>query len=104
MEQRKKATEWVSSLKLNDNAKEDRVINVVTNHLMAVRTWHNEHSPDEVPEGINPYTGNPLSKMDRQIIVDSTLPKSVHENLMNGLRKELTEDQVEAILDKYTVG
>jgi hypothetical protein len=45
-----------------------------------------------------------LSTMDRQIIVNSSLPKSVHENLMAGLRKELTEDQVEVILDKYTIG
>lgn len=103
-EQQKKATEWVNSLNLNDKAKEDRVINVITDHLMAVRTWHNEHSIDEVPEGINPYTGDLLSKMDRQIIVDSALPKSVHESLMSGLRQDLTEDQVEAILDKYTVG
>ena len=32
------------------------------------------------------------------------MPKEVHDKLMSGLRKVLTEDQVEAILDKYTVG
>ena len=32
------------------------------------------------------------------------MPKTVHENLMSGLRKDLTEEQVEAILDKYTIG
>jgi hypothetical protein len=32
------------------------------------------------------------------------MPKSVHENLMAGFRKDLTEEQVEAILDKYTIG
>ena len=31
----------------------------------------------------------------------SAMPKSVHENLMAGLRKDLTAPQVEAILDKY---
>ena len=103
-EQEQKANEWVNSLNLNDEAKENRLAKVIAEHLMAVRTWHNEHSPDEVPEGINPYTGKTLSKMDRQIIVDSALPKSVHENLMNGLRQDLIEEQVEAILDKYTVG
>jgi hypothetical protein len=29
------------------------------------------------------------------------MPKEVHTKLMNGLRKSLTEEQVEAILDKY---
>jgi hypothetical protein len=42
--------------------------------------------------------------MDRQVIADSAIPKSVHENLMTGLRKDLNEEQVEAILDKYTEG
>ena len=42
--------------------------------------------------------------MDRQIIACSAIPKSLNEDLMSGLRKDLTEDQVEAILDKYTVG
>ncbi len=32
------------------------------------------------------------------------MPKSVHKNLMTGLRKDLSEEQVEKILDKYTVG
>lgn len=32
------------------------------------------------------------------------MPKEVHERLMKGLRRVLTEEQVEQILDKYTVG
>src|SRR5262249_59963105 len=31
-------------------------------------------------------------------------PASVHEGLMAGLRKDLSPEQVEAVLDKYTVG
>jgi exonuclease V gamma subunit len=80
------------------------VIAIVATHLETIRTWHNEHPASMVPEGINPVTGNPLNELDRQIIADSSMPKSVHENLMTGLRKDLTEDQVDAILDKYTVG
>ena len=38
------------------------------------------------------------------MIADSAMPKEVHEKLMNGLRRVLTEEQVEQILDKYTVG
>jgi len=103
-EQAKKATEWVGSFKLGDAAKEARVVEVVTTHLKAVRDWHNEHSYTNVPAGINPVTGKPLSPLDRQMMADSAMPKTVHENLMDGLRKDLTEEQVEAMLDKYTVG
>jgi len=100
----KKAGEWVTSLNLNDAAKEARVKTVIATHLKAVRDWNNSHSADMVPAGINPLSGKPLSEMDRQIIVNSSLPKSVHENLMTGLHKDLTDEQVEAILDKYTIG
>lgn len=103
-DQEKKAREWVSSLELNDKGKEEQVAKVVAAHLTAVRTWHNEHPFSMVPAGINPRTGEKLTNLDRQMIADSAIPKSVHENLMNGLRGELTEQQVELILDKYTVG
>lgn len=100
----KKATAWVSSLKLADAAKQSRVQQLVATHLKAVRDWHNEHPYTMVPAGINPTTGKPLSNLDRQMIADSAMPKSVHETLMTGLRSELTSEQVEAVLDSYTVG
>ena len=56
------------------------------------------------PEGINPATGGKLSEMDRQIIICSTKPKAVHDKLMTVLKTELDSVQVEAILDKYTIG
>lgn len=100
----KKAAEWVASLNLNDAAKASRVQQVIATHLKIIRDWNNDHPYTTVPAGIDPATGKPLSNMDRQIIANSALPKSVHEDLMNGLRKDLTPEQVEAILDKYTVG
>lgn len=100
----KKAAEWVAALKLGDAAKERRVTEVIATHLKTIRDWHNEHPFTTVPAGINPVTGKPLSQLDRQMIADSALPRSVHENLMAGLRKDLSEEQVEAILDKHTVG
>ena len=103
-EQEKKAAEWVASLQLNDPAREARVREVIVTHLRAVRDWHNEHPYTTVPAGINPVTGQPLSTLDRQMIANSAIPRSVHENLMAGLRRDLSEAQVEAILDKYTVG
>ena len=103
-DQEKKAAEWLSSLNLNDAAKEARLKEIISTHLKTIRDWHNEHPYTSVPAGINPLTGKLLSELDRQIIANSAMPKTVHENLMNGLRKELNELQVELILDKYTVG
>jgi hypothetical protein len=104
LEQEKKATEWVASLNLNDTAKEQRLQAVITTHLKTVRDWNNEHSGTLVPAGINPATGQKLSDLDRQIIAQSSMSITVHDNLMTGLRKDLTEGQVEIILDKYTIG
>lgn len=100
----KKAADWAASLNLNDAAKEARVREVIVTHLKAVRDWHNDHAYTTVPAGINPVTGQPLSKLHRQMIADSAMPKTVHENLMAGLRKDLDEEQVAKVLDKYTVG
>lgn len=102
LEQR--ASDWVASLQLGDAAREARVRNVIATHLQAVRDWHNEHPFTSVPAGINPATGRPLTELDRQMIADSAMPRSVHNGLMSGLRRELTEPQVDAVLDKYTVG
>ncbi len=103
-DQEKKATEWIKTLELNDKAKEKRLIKIVTKHLTAVKEWHDSHPASMVPPGINPRTGDKLTDLDRQIIVDSSMPSTVHENLMDGLREELTKEQVEKVLDCYTVG
>ncbi|RXK86716.1 DUF3826 domain-containing protein [Filimonas effusa] len=99
-----KATEWITSLQLDDAVKEARLKQVVFTHLKAVREWNNTHPSSTVPAGINPETGKPLSDLDRQIIANSAKPKSVHDDLMTGLRKDLTEEQVKLVLDKYTIG
>lgn len=104
LEQEKKAAEWTASLNLNDIAKQQKLQAVITTHLKAVRDWNNEHPGTIVPAGINPTTGQQLSDLEKQIIAQSSMPKTVHENLMAGLRKDLTEEQVELILDKYTIG
>lgn len=100
----KKATEWVSSLNLNDTQKETSVKDVIIIHLTTIRNWHNEHPASTVPEGINPVTGTKLSELDQSIIADSAMPITIHQNLMDGLRKNLTPEQVEVVLDKYTIG
>lgn len=103
-DQETRASEWVASLHLNDVEKETRLKGVLAKHLKTIRDWHNDHPYTTVPAGINPVTGKPLSELDRQIIANSAMPKTVHEELMNGLRKDLTAEQVETILDKYTIG
>ena len=100
----KRAAAWIGSLQLRDPARETRLTSVVATHLKTIRDWHNEHPYTTVPAGINPVTGIPLSNLDRQVIANSAMPKSVHEALMTGLRQDLSEAQVEAVLDKYTIG
>ena len=100
----KKAGEWVTSLRLNDAAKEKRVTDVIATHLKTIRNWNNTHPFSTVPAGINPRTGETLNELDRQIIANSAMPKAVHDTLMNVLKAELTAEQVESILDKYTIG
>ena len=100
----KKAASWVASLGLNDPAKIERLTTVIATHLNAVRNWNNDHPYTTVPAGIDPATGRPLSEMDRQIIAVSAMPRTTHDSLMNGLRKDLPPEQVDAILDKYTMG
>jgi hypothetical protein len=100
----RKANDWVSALQLSDTVKAGKIKNAIYTHLTAVKDWHNDHPFTLVPEGINPATGNKLSELDRQIIVCSTQPKSVHDNLMAVLKATLDSSQIEMILDKYTVG
>lgn len=99
-----KTKEWIRSLELNNSEKESRLIQVVSTHLATVKEWHNSHPFSTVPAGINPLDGKPLSDLHRQIIADSAMPSTVHQNLMEGLRKDLSEEQVALVLDKYTIG
>lgn len=101
---RQKAAEWTASLELKDKAKSQRVEDAIYNHLYAITEWHNNHPGTDVPAGINPRTGERLRGVDRQIIADSAQPREYHDTLMGILRTELTEEQMEAVLDKYTVG
>ncbi len=103
-EQWEKAESWVKELNLNNTNKANQVTKAIATHLTEVRNWHNSHSFETVPAGINPRTGEKLSDLDRSIIADSAMPSSVHNNLMTALRTHLTEEQVETILDKYTIG
>ena len=100
----KKAAGWAKNLNLNDAAKEERVTKVIATHLAAIRDWHNEHS-NMIPDGaINPQTGKKLSSLERQVIADSSQPSTIRQALLDGLNADLTPEQVEQVLDAYTVG
>lgn len=99
-----KAQKYVDSLKLNDPAKTARVKAVIVKHMKAVRDWHNDHHFTTVPAGLNPLNGQMLTDVEREVIADGAMPKKVHDDLMSGLRKDLSEEQVEMILDFYTIG
>ena len=99
-----KAAGWVAGLNLGDPAKEARVTRVIATHLQAISDWHDSHAT-LLPAGtINPRTGQELSAVERQVAADSAMPKSVKQALMDGLNADLSPEQVEYILDQYTVG
>ncbi|MDN3594874.1 DUF3826 domain-containing protein [Zunongwangia endophytica] len=104
LDQETKASQWVSSLNLKDSLKIERVEKLVSNHLKTIRDYHNSHPYTEVPEGINPKTGDKLTELDRRIIAHSGKSPKIHENLMSGLRRDLSEEEVNQILDKHSVG
>ncbi len=102
--EQKKAEEWVAELKLNNKQKEEKVKALIATHLIAVKDWHNSHPASTVPAGINPRTGEKLNELHRSIIADSAMPGEVHKTLMDGLKQELSPEQIIFILDKYTIG
>ena len=60
-----KAAAFVAALNLNDTAKANKVKQLITTHLTAVRDWHNNHAYTLVPEGLNRITGKVFTKLER---------------------------------------
>ena len=99
-----KADKWVAALDLKDQNKAARVAGFIDRHLTAVYTWNKTHSYSDVPAGTDPRTGEKLTELDRQMIAQSAMPQGVHQALMDSLHQYLSSDQVETILDGYTIG
>ena len=100
-----KADEWTAALGLTDEAKAMRVRTAIYSHLSAITQWHNGHpGKSTVPHGINPRTGERLRAVDLDIIADGAQPRAYHDSLMAQLHRDLTDEQVVQVLDKYTVG
>lgn len=99
-----KAAKWVGALQLTDKDRSTKVAGFVMTHLTAVYSWNKAHPFTDVPAGINPRTGDKLTELDRKMIAQSSMPGSIHQSLMDSLRRYLSQDQVEKVLDGYTVG
>ena len=99
----KKAQEIVGKLGLTDKRAAAHAVTAVYNHRRAVRDWHNTHPYQVIPE-IEAETGRKLSKVEREMMADRLIPKSVHERLVRELNRVLTPAEVEQVFDAYTIG
>ena len=99
----KKSREIIAALNLTDEKAANLATTAVYNHRRAVRDWHNTHPYTIIPE-VDKATGRKLSKVEREMMADKTIPASVHERLVKDLNRVLTPEQVEKVFDGYTVG
>lgn len=93
----------VAALELNNPEKEAAVTEVIRKHRTAVVEWHNAHPYTTIPE-IDPKTGRKLNEVEREMIADQSIPASVRKELMKGLKKHLTPEQIIKVFDGYTIG
>ncbi len=99
----RQAQEMVQKLGLTDPTAISVTTTAIYNHRRAVRDWHNTHPYTIVPEQ-EKGTKRTLSKIEREVIADQMIPKTVRERFMKDLRKVLTEEQIEQVFDLYTIG
>lgn len=99
----KKSQEIIAALNLTDEKAANLATTAVYNHRRAVRDWHNTHPYTSIPE-VDQATGRKLSKVEREMMADKSIPESVHARLLKDLNRVLTSEQVEQVFDGYTVG
>lgn len=99
----KKSEAIIDSLRLTDKTAINLATTAVYNHRRAVRDWHNSHPYTIIPE-TDPVTGRKLSKVEREMRADKSIPASVHARLLKDLKRVLTPEQIEKVFDQYTVG
>ena len=98
-----KSAQIVAALELDDAAKAEAVTEIVRKHRQAVVDWHNAH-PYTTVSDTEARTGRKLNDVEREMMADRQIPARVRSELMKGLRKYLTAEQIEKIFDGYTVG
>ncbi len=99
----RKAQDIIAKLNLEDATAISIATTAVYNHRRAVRDWHNSHPYTIIPE-VDKSTGRKLSKVEREMMADRTIPLKERERLMKELRRVLTDEQIEQVFDEYTVG
>lgn len=99
----KKSQEIIAALNLTDEKAANLATTAVYNHRRAVRDWHNTHPYTIIPE-VDQATDRKLSKVEREMMADKSIPESVHARLLKDLNRVLTPEQVEQVFDGYTVG
>lgn len=99
----KKSQEIIAALNLTDEKAANLATTAVYNHRRVVRDWHNTHPYTIIPE-VDQATGRKLSKVEREMMADKSIPESVHARLLKDLNRVLTPEQVEQVFDGYTVG
>ncbi len=99
----KKSREIIAPLNLTDKKVANLAVTAVYNHRRAVRDWHNTHPYTIIPEK-DKATGRTLSKVEREMMADKSIPASVHARLLKDLKRVLTPEQIEKVFDGYTVG
>lgn len=99
----KKSQEIIAALNLTDEKAANLATTAVYNHRRAVRDWHNTHPYTIIPE-VDQAMGRKLSKVEREMMADKSIPESVHARLLKDLNRVLTPEQVEQVFDGYTVG
>ncbi len=99
----KQAKEMVSKLGLSDPKAIQIATTAIYNHRRAVRDWHNTHPYTIIPE-VDKATGRKLSKVEREMMADRTIPISERARLMKDLGRVLTPEQIEQVFDLYTIG
>ena len=98
-----KSEQIVAALALNNPAKEVAVLEAVKKHRTAVVEWHNTHPYTTIPE-VDATTGRKLYDIEREMLADQQIPKSVRKELMKVLKKHLTPEQIIQVWDGYTIG
>ena len=99
----RQAQEMVAKLNLTSEQAIGGVTTAIYNHRRAVRDWHNSHPYTIVPEQ-DKATKRTLSKVEREVIADQMIPKTVRQRLMKELNRYLTPEQIEQVFDEYTIG
>jgi len=97
-----RASNAAASLLLSDSAKSERIKGMVLNYLQTLRSWFLQHPASDIPAGLNPLNGRPLSQADRDYIHASGTPLAFLRSFVDALGKELTPQQSETLFDTMT--